>query len=692
MTRICWCDTETYQETPISFGTHRYAEGVEIMVWAYAFDDGIVKAYDATTSKPMPDDLLEALSDDETIFVFHNAAFDVTVLRHAGYDLPIKRVRCTMAQALAHGLPGSLEKLGEVMGIGEDQQKLKDGKSLVRLFCMPRPKKQKLRRATRETHPDEWIRFLEYARNDIEAMRAIHRKLPAWNYQGSELALWHLDQTINARGILVDLDLAHAAVKSAERIKEKLAQQTEELTFGEVGAATQRDALLKHILEGYGVELPNLRTSTLEELLSGDGRGRDTDLPEVVRDLIEIRIGASRTSATKYQALIKATSSDGRLRGTLQFCGASRTGRWAGRVFQPQNLSRVPKYLKKQYDAAVQVIKDDAVDLLYDNPMEVLGACVRGALVAAPGHKFCISDLSNIEGRGLAWAAGETWKLHAFAEFDRGHGADLYKLAYAKAFNIPVEEVDDGDQRQIGKVMELALGYAGGVGAFVTFAAAYGINLEALAEQAQLPDDIMAETSRAWAWATDQGRTYGLSEKVWRVCDGFKRLWRRAHPETVAWWAEMEQAARFAIRTPGVAFECRRVRFIAVRAWLRMILPSGRSLCYPSPRISEEGRISYMGINQFSRKWCRLGTYAGKLVENCIQGVARDVLASNMPRMEDHGYQILLSIHDEVICETPDTAAFSSDGLSAILATAPDWADGFPLAAAGFETHRYRKE
>lgn len=689
---VLWFDTETFQTTPISHGTHKYAEGVEIMVWAYAFDDGPVSVYDATTGDPMPADLLAGLYNPDVPLVAHNAHFDSTMLRHAGFDIPITRFRCTMAMALAHGLPGSLEKLGDVMGIEEDQKKLQDGKKLIRLFCCPRPKKQKLRRATRETHPEEWARFLEYAGNDIESMRAIAKKMPSWNYKGAELALWHLDQTINARGVLIDLPLAHAAIESAERVKQKMAERVSDLTFGDVSAATKRDQLLAHILAAYGVELPDMQTSTLEELLNGDGRFRDMDLPDVVRELIEIRIGASRTSTTKYQALINATSSDGRLRGTLQFCGASRTGRWAGRVFQPQNLSRVPKYLKKQYDEAVQIIKDGAVDLVFENPMEVLGACVRGSLIAPHGKKFCISDLSNIEGRGLAWAAGEDWKLKAFADFDKGEGHDLYKLAYAKAFGVPVETVDDGDQRQIGKVMELALGYSGGVGAFVTFAAAYGIDLAELADKAAMPKFIEIETAKAWEWALENDRTYGLAQKVWRVCDGFKRLWRRAHPETVTWWREVEDAARMAILSPGVEFKARSVKFVMSSAWLRMILPSGRSLCYPSARVSEEGEISYMGINQYSRKWSRIKTYSGKLVENAIQGLSRDVLASNMPAMEEAGYKILLSIHDEVITETPDTPEFSHKRLSEILATNPSWATGFPLAAAGFETYRYRKE
>lgn len=692
---ICYSDLETYCTTDIRAGTHRYAELAEITIWAYAFNDGPVTVFDLTLGAKLPADLTAAMMDRTVTFIWHNAAFDVTVLRARGFQFAqlhsLYRHRCTMAQALAHSLPGALEKLGNILGINEDQMKLKDGKALVLLFCKPRPAKQKLRRATRETHPAEWARFMTYAGNDIEAMRAIHKKLPKWNYAegGAEVALWHLDQLINARGVAVDLELAEAAIETADRLKSDMAEQTKDLTFGIVGASTQRDALLKYILKGYGVDLGDLKTATVECVLGL----KDFDMPIELRELLEVRVNASRTSTSKYQALIKATSTDGRLRGALQFCGASRTGRWAGRVFQPQNLSRVPKYLKKQYDAAVQSIKDGGVDLIYDNPMEVLGACVRGALIAAPRKKFVVSDLSNIEGRSLAWEAGETWKLKAFRDFDAGIGADLYKLAYAKAFGVSVESVDDGDQRQIGKVMELALGYSGGVGAFVTFAAAYGIDLAAMADGAWdfIPISILQEAMRAWQWAEKNDRTYGLARRVYVVCDAFKRMWRYAHPETVAWWAEVDTASKAAVAHPGTTFEARCISFTMQKAWLRMSLPSGRSLCYPSPRL-DNGGLSYMGVNQFNRKWMRLTTYSGKLVENATQGIARDVMATAMPAIEADNFPILLTVHDEVITEPVDSRAFSVERLSALLATPPAWALDMPLAAAGFETHRYRKD
>lgn len=356
--RICWSDTETYSEVPIQNGVHAYAEKAEVMLWAYALDDGPVKVWDLTSGAPIPGDLADALADDECVFVFHNAQFDRTVLRHNGFDIPLSRIRCTMVKALAHSLPGALGDLCDILKVPTDKAKDKAGRTLILLLCKPRPATSKVRRATRETHPAEWAKFVEYAGLDIEAMRAIDKKLPAWNYQASELALWHLDQTINDRGVMVDTDLAHAAIRAVERAQKVLAHRTNELTDGAVQAATQRDALLRHLVAAYGIDLPDMQQSTLERRIGAP------DLPAELRELLAIRLQASTTSTSKYKTLAKAVSSDGRLRGTLQFNGASRTGRWAGRLFQPQNLCR-PTMPNDEIERGIEALKADCEDLIY---------------------------------------------------------------------------------------------------------------------------------------------------------------------------------------------------------------------------------------------------------------------------------------------------------------------------------------
>lgn len=324
--------------------------------------------------------------------------------------------------------------------------------------------------------------------------------------------------------------------------------------------------------------------------------------------------------------------------------------------------------------------------------MELCSSAVRGVIVASPGKKLVVADLSNIEGRVLAWLAGESWKLQAFRDFDAGIGADLYKLAYAKAFGIRPEDVAD-HQRQIGKVKELMLGYQGGVGAYLTGAASYNIDLEAMAEGAydSIPERIIKEAENFLEWQLEQGRgQYGLSDKAFIVCDSFKRLWRESNPNIVSWWKELEEVCARAINRPGETFTSRKLKIRRDGAWLRVGLPSGRCLCYPSPRV-EDGKISYMGNNQYTRKWERIGTYGGKLAENITQGVARDVLAWSMPRIEAAGYEILLTVHDEDITETPDTDDYSSEGLADLMAQGEEWCRDLPLSAAGFEAYRYKK-
>ena len=680
---ILFSDLETFSDVPLAHGVHRYAERAEVLLWSWAIDDEPVQCWDLTASPATPTDLLVAVNSAMT--VWHNGGmFDSIVLQHArpGLRPSIERIHDTMVQALAHSLPGALGTLCEVLGLPEDQHKHKRGRELINLFCKPRPASMKLRRATRETHPAEWAEFIEYAKADVTAMRAIYKKLPTWNYKGEELALWHLDQRINQRGVAVDLDLAHAAIRAAERAQASLAAETLDITDGEVAAATQRDKLLAHILAEYGITLPDMRADTLERRID------DPSLPPVLRELLAIRLQASKTSASKYKRVAEATSSDGRLRGLLQFDGASRTGRWAGRLFQPQNLPR-PTHKQEVIDQGIEAMKADVEDLAFNDVMALTSSAIRGVIVAPPGKKLVVADLANIEGRGVAWLAGEQWKLEAFREYDAGTGPDLYKLAYAKAFN--VSEVSK-DQRQIGKVMELMLGYEGGVGAFLTGAATYGIDLDAMAEAAwpSIPEEVKREAEDFRQWR--KGEQFGLADKTFVVCDSLKRLWRAAHPEIATWWGELQEAARRAILSPGCDIPARKVKFRRDGAWLRAILPSGRSLCYPAAQVDERGKVSYMGMNQYSRKWQRLKTYGGKLAENITQAVSRDVLASSMAPIEAAGYEIVLTVHDEIIAEAPDSASWNSKGLAALMSVNPPWAQGLPLAAAGFEAYRYRKD
>lgn len=703
---ILWGDLETYSEVPLKHGTYKYAANAEITLFPYAIDDADVQVWDLTTGEDMPDDLAECLLDPDVLINFSNAMFDRTVLRTALNTTPIlvtaaeaiTRWRDTMVKALAHSLPGSLEKLCDIFKLHPDQAKLKDGKALINLFCKPRPVSSKIRRADRNTHPAEWERFKVYAANDVVSMRIIDGKIPNLNYPNVELAHWHLDQKINDRGVLIDLDFANAAIETANAEKARLAVECHAKTFGEVEAATKRDKLINHILEYYGVWMPDMQSSTLERRIN------DPDLPFEVRELLDIRLQASMGGVSKYKAMVNAVNADGRARGLLQFDGANRTGRWAGRTIQPQNMFRPPKYISREWEFAIDAIKSGVAPLIYDNVMEACSATTRGALIPPPGKKYVVADLSNIEGRDQAWLAMESWKLQAFRDFDtiigydengkairKGH--DLYKLAYAGSFGIRPEDVTE-DQRQVGKVQELALGYGGGVGAFRTFAAAYGIDLEQMAVDAlpTLPEDILEEAREFYSYCLKKKlSTHGLSEDAFVVCDAFKRGWRRAHPNIAAHWKELEDGFRAAMDSPGEDILVRRVSFKRSGSWLRIKLPSGRYLCYPSPQVSEKGELSYMGVNQYTRKWQRIKTYGGKLFENMCQALAAHVLKDAMPGIEDEGYEIVLTVHDETITEAPDTDEYNADALSVLLARNPVWAPDMPLAAAGFSAYRYRK-
>lgn len=694
---ILWFDCETYSECDLrTAGTHRYAEheSTEITVVQWAIDDGEPRVHDCTDDNARrrgdSHQLHLALRDPAITIVAHNSMFDRTLLRHCwGIDVPVERWQDTMIQAMAHGLPGGLDKIGQIVGLEADQAKDKRGRELIQLFCKPRPKNSQLRRATRETHPKEWAEFLDYSRQDIVAMRAIDQRLPSWNYRAGhpELGLWHLDQRINDRGVAVDLDLARVAIEAVDREQARLKAEVREQTDGLVTNASQRDNLLAFICAEYGVDLPDLKADTLRR------RIEDPDLPDGVRLLLSLRLEATKTSTAKYKALVNATSADGRLRNTLQFAGAQRTARWAGRIFQPQNMPR-PDMKQADIDEGIDALKAGCAELFFDNVMRLTANTVRGCIVAPPGRKLVIADLSNIEGRGLAFLAGERWKLKAFADFDAGVGEDLYKVAYGRSFNVDPREAT-GQRRQIGKVMELGLGYEGGVAAFLTFAAVYGMDLDELADAvwSTASAESIAQAQRMLEWFRKQRRsTHGLSDRVWVACEVLVLSWREAHANTKALWAAAGEAVRLAIANPGEAFPIgQHLKARVDGAWLRIRLPSGRYLCYIQPKVADDGQITYFGVNQYTRQWGPIKTYGGKLIENCTQAFARDILAYNMPAIERAGYEIVLSVHDELLTETPDSDDYNVDALAGMMASPPPWAPGIPLAAAGFETTRYRK-
>lgn len=702
MSGILWLDTETYSEVPIKSGTYKYAENCEVDIVSFAIDDGTVKVIDVANGGDL-EPFLDAVQKSDTI-VAHNAMFDRNVLRlgNLKIDSPIQKWRCSMVRAMAHGLPGGLDILGDIVGLPFDQRKLKEGKDLMRLFCKPLPKNSKLRRATKHTHPEQWAKYLEYAEMDVVAMRAICAKLPSWNYtfdipeekrpRDIELRHWHRDQAINDRGFNVDMELVDAALRAVDKEQARLKLETRDVTGYDaeegvgLGSTSQRDATLLYLLNEHGVMLPDLKMATIERRLN------DPDLDEGVKELLRIRLQVSSTSTSKYKALKNGVAINGRLSGTIQFDGASRTRRAAGRTFQPQNLPSRGLLPAEQIELGVQCLMDESEDLIFNNVMLLTTSTIRSCISAPPGKKLVVSDLSNIEGRGLAWLAGEEWKLQAFRDFDEGHGPDLYKLAYAKAFRISPEEVTKFG-RSVGKVMELGLGYAGGINAFVTFANVYGIDLEVMANTAwdTLPPEKVKEAEDFLDWLAGKGTTFPMLRRAAITCEVFKRLWREAHPATVRLWHGLEDTFKQAIDSPGKTL--RTGKFIVRRdgAWVRIVLPSGRALCYPFARL-EGDQIVFKGINQYTRQWSGIKTYSGKLAENCTQSFARDILYDAMPRIEDAGYEIVLHVHDEAVTETPDTDQYSEAELSGLLATPPEYALDMPLAAAGYESYRYKKD
>lgn len=722
MSELLYLDTETFCELDITVvGSYAYAEhhSTEILICTYAFDDGEVRCWDCTDGSDMPRDLKvglrKAMRGDIKIVGHNFNMFDRLVIRNCwGYDIPVSSVIDTMTCAFRHALPGKLAVLCEVLEVSAENAKDKRGKALIKRFTKPTPKNYKIRRYTSETHPEEWALFIKYAISDITSMREVFQKMPSWGNSEFEDRVLELDQLINDRGFKVDVALAEAAIDAITRHKEEL-QEESQRKFG--CSLTGKDFLpaLQELAPTHRIH--NAQKATLFDLLADD------DLPDDARDIVEMRLGAASTASTKYTPLLLGRSSDDRRRGCIQYGGAKRTLRFAGKGFQPQNLAR-GYYHDEELDKGISALLKGRAHRRFD-VAKLTASTVRSCIIPEAGHKFVVADYSNVEGRGLAWLAGEDDLIEVFV-----NGVDVYKKLASTVFNVAYEAVTK-DQRQIAKAMVLGLGYAGGVGAFVTFAKNLGLDLNDMTNTlaGTFPDHIWAATARGYEWARiqeakrpprpgekDDRPSYILDKKVWRTCDALKRMYREANPAIVQFWRDIEDAAMAAIRNPGKEFTAgpRGVKFSrnvetdnngnkVAGWWLRMTLPSGRVMSYPGVGLSvsketdEDGKVStnvrikYQGENQLTRQWGFQYTYSGKLVENCTQALCRDLLANALLNVEANGYPIVLHVHDEIICETPDLPEYNVAELERLMCELPEWAEGFPLVAEGQELKRYAK-
>ena len=639
-------DIETFSDVDlIKCGVYAYADSpaFEVLLFAYSFDGEETQIIDLAQGETIPAEVEAAIFDDSVTKTAFNANFERTCLsRFFGTRLSPDSWHCSAVQAALLALPRSLEDVGAVLGL--DKQKMKEGKELIRYFCMPcKPTKANGGRTRNlPCHaPEKWELFKIYCKRDVDVEKAIRQKLHGFPVPESEMEMYRLDQEINDRGVLVDLALVHQAISCESLHKEIVTKRAYELTGLENPNSV---AQMKGWLEEKGLEIESLSKQAVSELI------KETD--GEVEELLRLRLLMAKTSVKKYEAMERSVCSDGRVHGLLQFYGANRTGRWAGRLVQVQNL---PQNHIVDLELARSLVKQgwfEEVELFYDSTPNVLSELIRTAFVPKEGCRFIVADFSAIEARVLAWLSGEQWRLDVFAS----HGK-IYEASASAMFHVPIEEITKSSPlRQKGKISELALGYGGSVGALTSMGAL---------------DMGLAEEE--------------LSPLV--------STWRNANPHITQFWWDVDAAA---IKTVTEKKETRvgRITFFYQSGILFVMLPSGRRLAYVKPRmdVNKFGRngLTYEGISE-SGKWGRIETYGPKLVENIVQGTARDLLAEAMLRLKKRGYQIVMHIHDEAVLEVPNGVG-SVKEVCSIMAEQPEWAEGLPLRADGYECVFYKKD
>lgn len=648
-------DIETYSSEDIRrSGLYRYVQSpdFEILLFAYRYDDGPVQIVDLKQGETLPHQVLLDLKDPQVAKTAFNAAFEYYCLSRY-YKTPLEQWHCSMVHAWYCGYAGGLDAVGRAMQFPEDCRKMAEGKALVRYFCSPCAPTKRNGGRTRNLPghaPEKWQLFKEYCVQDVVAEREIGRRLEPCPVPEQEHRLWVADQETSIRGVALDMELVDGALAVSAHMTEELSGQARDITgLDNPNSVAQ---LKQWVRENADVEIDSLDKQTVAELLEKDGADPD------VRRVLKIRQEMAKTSVKKYEAMEAAVCRDGRVRGLLQFYGGQRTGRWAGRLVQVQNL---PRNHTGSLDTARELVKKKKVEALrtiYGNVPDILSQLIRTAFVPAPGFRFAVADFSAIEARVLAWLAGEEWRLEVF----RTHGR-IYEASASAMFGVPEERIRKGNPeyalRAKGKIAELALGYQGAAGALVQMGA-----LQMGLGEGDLPDIV-----RRWRAANR------------RIQDFWYAVERHA--------ADCTEHGTRSVLPCGVAFSRDRER-------MEVRLPSGRSLYYVNPRLVPDGRglkqVWYMGLGQKSHKWEPVQTYGGKLTENIVQAVARDCLASAILGLREAGYRICFHIHDEVVLEIPEGGSQSLEEAVGIMCRTPPWAAGLPLAADGFTGDYYRKE
>ena len=642
-------DIETYSSNDLkSCGVYKYVEAPDftILLFAYSVDRGPVTCCDFAQGETLPENVVEALRDPGVVKTAFNAAFErVCISHYFGWPLmDPAQWRCTMVRAARMGLPLSLGQCGEVLRLADG--KMKEGAALIRYFSVPNRGKRHLPADA----PDRWEVFKKYCIRDVEVEQAILAKVRRLEIPAFDEELYTVDQRINDRGVMIDAQMVANAARFDDDYKAELLKEAQQISGMENPNSPAQ--IKQYIHQATGLPIQSLNKKDLDDI------EKQLKYWPKPRRVLEIRREMGKTSNKKYPAMLQCVCQDGRIHGLLQFCGAARTGRWAGRLVQIQNL---PQNHLQDLDYARQLVKaGDLADfeLNYSNPTQVLSELIRTAFIAKPGCTFHVCDFSAIEARVIAWIAGENWVLDVFRK-----GGDIYCATASQMFGVPVEKHGaNAELRQKGKIAVLALGYGGGIGALENMG----------------------------------GSKMGLTEREEKE---IIQKWRDANPRIVKFWATVEAAAIKALKT-GESTTIHRGIEVAKRwGMLTITLPSGRIVCYPRARIGTEYGdswrgdheiIEYEGLNQTTKKWEAIRTYGGKLTENIVQSVARDILGIVILRAEAAGLKIVFHIHDEIVVEAEPGQTL--EDVTAIFSQPIDWCKDLPLKGAGYTTPYYLKD